>query len=201
MAGNSVGILSTGIFSSERSKDTVFSGIREAQSTLEPRGSVIAYTAKVGSTSTVFKMSFVVSNAVAGEPVDLTPGYTSNDADDDPDVASANSQVTVVSYSDKNQAAADVPWTLTWLGNNDGDNLLEDNEKAEITVWVLTRDNTVTSVSSNDSAKVLSNGIATAANILGTGDEYTIQVKPPSGAVLNLKRRLPSQLDTVMDLN
>ena len=29
-------VLSTGIFASERSKETVFSGIEEAQSTLEP---------------------------------------------------------------------------------------------------------------------------------------------------------------------
>ncbi|MCH8102328.1 MAG: flagellin, partial [Chloroflexi bacterium] len=31
-------VLSTGIFASERSKETVFSGILEARSTLEPRG-------------------------------------------------------------------------------------------------------------------------------------------------------------------
>ena len=34
-------VLSTGIFASERSKETVFSGIKEAQSSIEPRGSVI----------------------------------------------------------------------------------------------------------------------------------------------------------------
>ena len=35
-------VLSTGIFASERSKETVYSGIKEAQSSIEPRGSVIA---------------------------------------------------------------------------------------------------------------------------------------------------------------
>ena len=36
-------VLSTGIFASERSKETVFVGIEKAQSSIEPRGSVIAY--------------------------------------------------------------------------------------------------------------------------------------------------------------
>ncbi len=84
-------VLSTVIFSSERSKETVFPGIEEVQSTLEPRGSLIAYKGNVdGSTSTVFKLTFLVSNAAAGEPVDLTPGYTSSDAGTDPDVEPAS---------------------------------------------------------------------------------------------------------------
>ncbi len=194
-------VLSTGIFSSERSKETVFSGIEEAQSTLEPRGSMIAYTGKIVSTSTAFKMSFLVSNAVAGEPVDLTPGYTTDGSGDDPDVASANKRVTVISYTDQKQFLPDVPWTISWPGDDDGDNLLENNEKAEITVWLLTRDNTVTNVTSNSSVKTLTNGISSSANILATRDEFTIEVKPPSGAVLNIRRRVPSQFDTVLDLN
>ncbi|MCH7740684.1 MAG: hypothetical protein IIC93_11140 [Chloroflexi bacterium] len=107
-------VLSTGIFSSERSKETVFSGIEEAQSTLEPRGSLIAYKGNVdGSTTTVFKITFLLSNAVAGEPVDLTPGYTANDSGTDPDVDSAAKQVTVISYRDQDIFLADVPWTLS----------------------------------------------------------------------------------------
>ena len=195
-------VLSTGIFSSERSKETVFAGIREAQSTLEPRGSLIAYTGNIdGTTSTIFKLSFLVSNAVAGNPVDLTPGYTTDGAGDDPDVDATAKQVTVISYRDKEQFLADVPWTISFPGNDDGDKLLENNEKAEITVWLLTRDNTVTDVGSADSLKVLTNGIASTANILRPSDEFTLEMNPPSGAVLNLKRDLPAQFDTVIDLN
>ncbi len=194
-------VLSTGIFSSERSKETVFSGIQEAQSTLEPRGSLIAYSGKIGATSTIFKMSFLLSNAVAGEPVDLTPGYDTDDAVDDPDTIAGAKQVTVISYRDKNQFLADVPWTVSWPGDDDGDSLVENNEKAEVTVWILARDTTVTDVTSNSSVKILTNGISSDANILEANDEFTLEIKPPSGAVLNIKRRLPSQFDTVMDLN
>ena len=196
-------VLSTGIFSSERSKETVFSGIEEAQSTLEPRGSMIAFSANVdGSTSTVFKLIFLVANAIAGEPVDLTPGYTANDSGTDPDVDSTAKQITVISYRDKDQFLPDVPWTVSYPGDDDGDNLLENNEKAEITVWLLNRDFGVANVSSADSATVMSSrGITSAADAPLVNDEFTIEVKPPSGAVLNLRRTFPSQFDTVIDLN
>ena len=196
-------VLSTGIFSSERSKETVFSGIEEAQSTLEPRGSLIAFSGNVdGSTSTVFKLIFLVANAIAGEPVDLTPGYTANDSGTDPDVDSTAKQVTVISYKDKDQFLPDVPWTVSYPGDDDGDNLLENNEKAEITVWLLNRDFAVTSVSSADSATVMSSrGVTSAANAPAVNDQFTIEVKPPSGAVLNLRRTFPTQFDTVIDLN
>ena len=194
-------VLSTGIFSTERSKETVFSGIKEAQSTLEPRGSLIGYTGKIGSTSTVFKLTFLLSNAVAGEPVDLTPGYDTDDAGDDPDAVAGAKQVTVISYRDKNQFLADIPWTLSWPGNDDGDSLLENNEKAELSVWLLARDTTVTNVTDDDSLNILTNSIESVDLILEANDGFTLEIKPPSGAVLNIKRTLPSQFDTVMDLN
>jgi archaellin len=31
-------------------------------------------------------------------------------------------------------------------------------------------------------------------------DQFTIEVNPPQGSVLNLQRTLPSRLDTIMDL-
>ena len=194
-------VLSTGIFSSERGKETVFAGIQEAQSTLEPRGSLIAYTGKIGATSTTFKMSFLVSNAVAGAPVDLSPLYSADGSGDDPDIIAGARQVTVISYRDKEQFIGDVPWSVSFPGSDDGDTVLENNEKAEITIWLLTRDNTVTDVSANDSLKVLTNAIDSTANILAGNDEFTLEIKPASGAVLNLKRILPAFFDTVMDLN
>ena len=195
-------VLSTGIFASERSKETVFAGIEEAQSSIEPRGSVIAYKGLVdGSTSTVFKVTFVVSNAIAGEPVDLTPDYTADDSSTDPDTSAGAESVTVISYTDKNQVLNDVPWTVSFLGNNDSDNLLEDNEKAEITVWLLNRDNAV-AIGTADSATFMSSGgMTSASTLLTTNDEFTIQMQPPTGAVLNIQRSTPSQFDTVMDLN
>ncbi len=195
-------VLSTGIFASERSKETVFGGIEEAQSSLEPRGSVIAYKATLpDSTSTVFKLSFVVTNAIAGEPIDLTPDYTADDSGTDPDVSSGAESVTVVSYSDANNQFSDLPWSISWLGNNDSDDILEKDEKAEITVWLLNRNNAISSITTASSTTYMSSGGMTSSDtVLTVKDEFTIQVKPPAGAVLSLKRKLPSQFDGVMDL-
>jgi flagellin FlaB len=139
-------VLSTGIFASERSKETVFAGLEEAKSSIEPRGSIIAYKGKVSSTETIYKVSFVVSNAVSGEPVDLTPPYDSDDTGTDPDIITNSEYRTVVSYTDTNQYLSDIPWTLDWVGNANTDSLLEEGEKAEITVWLLVR-NTQTLIS------------------------------------------------------
>ena len=195
-------VLSTGIFATERSKETVFAGILEARSTLEPRGSMIAFAGKIdGATSTVYKFAFIVSNAVNGEPIDLTPGYTVDGSGDDPDVASGDGQTTVISYTDAGVSVNDIPWSVNFLGDDDGDFLLEGNEIAEITAWILTRDNTVTDVTANDSLKTLSTGINSLADIPARSNVFTLEVKPPSGAVVNLKRTLPIQFDSVMDLN
>ena len=196
-------VLSTGIFASERSKETVFAGIEEAQSSIEPRGSVVAYKGLTsGGTSTIFKITFVVSNAIAGEPVDLTPDFLADGSGTDPVADSGAESVTIISYNDKNQVFNDLPWTVAWLGNNDGDNLLEDNEKAEITVWLLNRA-TATAIGTNGSIVYQTNegGMTSSDTVLTTNDEFTIEMQPPSGAVLNIQRTTPSQFDTVMDLN
>jgi flagellin FlaB len=195
-------VLSTGIFSSEKGKETVYAGLAEARSSLEPRGSMIAYKGKT-TTDTVYKVSFVVSNAVNGEPIDLTPPFTKNDSGDDPDVSTGAKYVTVVQFQDKNQFLSDVPWTVAFIGDNDSDNLLEDNEKAEITVWLLQRDNLVANATDTNGVKLYSSGgkgITTAANIPAVSGKFTLQIKPPQGSVLTMERTLPPQFDTVMDL-
>ncbi len=200
-------VLSTGIFSSERSKETVYAGLAEAQSSLEPRGSLVAYKGKVSTTETVFKVTFLVSNAVAGEPIDLTPPYTKDDSNTDPDLSSGAEYVTTVSYTDQNQYLNDVPWTIAWPGFDNGDNILEVNEKAELTVWLLDRANG-TAIGATDSIAYMdgtgdgggTGGMASTNTVLTTNDEFTVEVKPPTGATLIIERTLPARLDTVMDL-
>jgi archaellin len=42
--------------------------------------------------------------------------------------------------------------------------------------------------------------IADAANVLGTYDTFTVEVKGAKGAALTMERSLPARIDTVMDL-
>ncbi len=203
-------VLSTGIFASERSKETVYAGLEEAKSSIEPRGSAIAYKGRVdtsSTTDTIYKISFVVANAIAGEAVDLTPPYTSNDAGTDPDIVTDAEYRAVISYIDINQYFSDVPWTVSWVGTSNGDDLLEEGEKAMITVWLLQRDTGVTNATDNNGIQYYtgddvngSRGLVSSDTILGTNDQFTIEMKPNSGAVLTIQRFTPSRLDTIMDL-
>ena len=203
-------VLSTGVFASERSKETVYAGLEEAKSSLEPRGSLIAYKGRAGTASSddsLYKLSFGLSNAIAGEPVDLTLPYTVDDSGSDPDISSGAEYKTIISYQDKNQFLSDVPWTVKILGQAASDSLLEQGEKAEITVWILRRDNAVSNATDNNGiAKYTAadangaSGILTAGSLITENDQFTLQIKPSSGAVLTIQRIVPSRLDAIMDL-
>ena len=201
-------VLSTGVFSAERSKETIYAGLQEAKSSLEPRGSIIAYSGgySTGPTTTIYKVSFVVANAVAGEPIDLTPPYSSDATGLDPDYEASNEYRTVISYTDQNQYLADVPWTIDFIGNDSGDNLLESGEKAEISVWLLARNGAVSDAAAAngligwEADARGAHGILTSGTILTTNDQFTIEVKPDVGAVMTVQRTVPVRLDTVMDL-
>ncbi len=195
-------VLSTGVFSSERGKETIFAGLEEAQSSMSPRGSVIAYKGVLaGPTSTVFKLTFDVALSLNGRPIDLTPPFTADGSGTDPDAVSSPAQVTVVDYIDKNQSFTDVPWSIDFPGQNDGDNILEINERAEITVWLLNRDNAVAIGTAGSATVMTSGGMTSSSTYLAKNNEFTVLIKPPKGATLNLTRTLPSSLDTVMNLN
>ena len=198
-------ILSTGIFTSERAKETIFAGVEETKGALEPSGSVVAYKADRGGVDTIYKVSFIVSNVVSGAPIDLTPPYTADATGTDPDFSSGAEYNTVVSYSDKNQFLSDVPWTIDWLGTDGGDNLLEEGEKAEISVWLLIRDTSQPITSSTATSYWTADangasGIRSTGVVLTKHDQFTLKISPPSGAYMSVRRNVPARLDAVMDL-
>ena len=108
--------LSTGLFSSDKSKETINAGLEEASGTLEVRGSIIAQTNTTGDE--IDSLLFHVANAAGGSAVDITPGET------------------IINYTDINQtlviATGDV--TVTGLGNADTDKLVEIGEIYEIKI-------------------------------------------------------------------
>ncbi|MDA1280443.1 MAG: hypothetical protein O3B95_10480 [Chloroflexi bacterium] len=191
-------VLSTGVFSSERAKETIFAGLAEAKSTLRPSGSMIAFTGNVGSTPTIFKFSVIVESIDEAEPIDLTPPYTADNSGTDPDFSVSTNTTTIV-YIDNNQIIQDVPWTVNMIGP-DTDTILEDGEKAEIQVWLLNR-TTATAVTASSSVNYMSSGgITSTGTLLTPNDIFTIEITPPNGARLIMKRSLPAALDTVINL-
>ena len=191
-------VLSTGVFASERAKETIFAGLAETKSSLRPLGSVIAFKGFVGSTEAIFKFSMIVESVTGSAPIDLTPPYTSDGSGTDPD-SSVTTNKTTIAYVDNNQILQDVPWTVNFIGDN-GDNLLDDGEKAEIQVWLLNR-TTATDITSNSSVNYMaSGGLTSSGTLLTPNDQFTIELQPGKGAVMTIRRTLPAALDTVINL-
>ena len=201
-------ILSAGVYSSEANKSTINAGLKETRTMLRAKGSAFAYSGKVGSTETVYKVSFIVSNSLAGEPVDLTPPYTVNGSGTDPDVDSTATVATIISYSDETQRLMSVPWSVEFIGDNNGDNLLEEGEKAEVTVWLLDRA-TGTAVTASNSAGYMDGnsgngggdgGLTSSDTLLAKSTRFVIEMTPALGAPMSVQRTLPPGLRQVMNL-
>ena len=164
-------VLSAGIFSAEKGKETVFLGLQEAKSTMEITGSVVATGDNI--TRTCQSIMFTVRNAIGGEAIDLTePGST-------------NANKCILAYVDYNQYHNDVNWTRTWVGFNDNDTLLEIGEKAQITFDCTDIDGSGTPLNP----------------ALGVYQKFTLEFKPPVGSVITVERILPGDMDTVMGLH
>ncbi len=132
------------------------------------------------------ELVFTVGNALGGEAVDFS---TTTDADSDgiiSDESTKNHKV-VVSYSDDYTHVTDLAWTRTSIGKDDGDALLETNEKFQITV-------DLTYV--NNNAGVLDHKKKVASN-----HQFQIEIKPHKGAVLTIERTLPIRVRDVMNLD
>ncbi len=201
-------VLSTGIFSCERSKDTVYAGLSEARSSLATRGSFVAFAGKVSTAQTPYKFSFVISSAVgSSDPIDLTPPYTADDTGTDPDIVTEAAYRLTLNYSDINSFLSDIPWTVSFIGASNSDNLLDDDEKAEITGWILDR-NTQTAIGSNSSIAYMdgsgdgggAGGMTSSDTVLTISDRFTIEIIAEGGAVLAIERNLPDAFKDVMDL-
>jgi flagellin FlaB len=114
-------VLTTGIFSAERGKETVFAGLQKARGTMEVRGGVIV-TATAGTVETI---QFAVATAAGGDPIPLNP--------------TATSLRTVIAYRDALTYDHDVLYTATPIVG-DADQLVEPGELFLITVTVANID-------------------------------------------------------------
>jgi len=158
-------VLSAGVFSAQKGQEAIYSGLAAARATLELKGDVYAY----GNTTTgnITAVTVTLTNTMGGEAIDLTPNPTGNEA-----------HVTLISYTDRNQHVSDLPWTVSWVGRNNGEKSLDLDEQAVIRI----------------NLSGLNPGPATYS-------EFTIEIKPMVGAPLILNRTLPAKIDAVMDLH
>jgi flagellin FlaB len=113
-------VLSTGLFSAERGKETVFAGLEKARGNLEVRGALtVADINTDGAIDSTDEIVFNVALAAGGFPISLDPAAYIN--------------TVIVNWIDAQDRIADTAYTVDWI-LDDGDTLLENGELAEITV-------------------------------------------------------------------
>src|SRR3954453_10417655 len=108
-------VLTTGIFSAERGKETVYAGLAKARGTMEVRGGIVVQDSDttIASTITAGTIQFSVSTTAGGEPIPLDPAATNNR--------------TVIAFRDDAVVDNDVEYTADDI-IGDGDTLLEPGE-------------------------------------------------------------------------
>ena len=159
-------VLSAGLFSTQKAKESIHSGLDEARSAIEIKGNVYGRMESDVLTS----VYFTVATTTGGDMVDFT------------DTDNFTNKV-VISYTDAYQIFPSVNWTLNKLNTHSTDNILDENE-----LFMLTVD--LTCVSAN----------ATAEEIPGPYHEFTLELKPPVGAVLIIERTIPARADDIVNL-
>lgn len=170
-------ILSAGSASTERGEQAISAGLEGVQSSMMTRGAIIARdTEDDGDVNTIV---FTVSLAGGGDPVDLSPHSTVAPDGTWTAVAAADRGPVIIGYRDATQVVNSVPWSIEWLVRNDGDtgHLLEAGELAEITV-----------------------NLADLDPRLGTNTAFTLEIKPPTGGVLQINRTTPAAISAVTEL-
>lgn len=159
-------VLSAGQASTERGEAAIYRGLAGIESSMSVKGAVIATTDATATTegTKVETIVFTVSLVSGGDPVDLTPGVGTNPV--------------VIGFRDSNEMVPEVEWAAAFVGANDDDTMLEDQELAQITVTVPTDLTTP----------------------LGSNMAFTLEVKPPTGAVIQINRTTPASLEPVVEL-
>ncbi len=117
-------VLSAGLYSSQKAKQAVNSGLESTMSTIELKGNIIAKM----SSNVVQELYLFVGIPAAGTPIDFTG--TAN-----------GTQKVVISYTDADTLLPSVNWTITKLSTINSDNLLNQNELFMLTVDLSTADN------------------------------------------------------------
>jgi archaellin len=84
----------------------------------------------------------------------------------------------MANYRDELQYSPNISMTITFIGDNDGDQLLERGEVAQFVV-------DLTSLTSS----------------LTVNTEFAIELQPPKGSTISVQRVTPAYIDPVMSLD
>jgi archaeal flagellin FlaB len=202
-------VLSAGLFSTQKSQEAVYAGLKETQGTLEMLGGAVGYKDSlnelVGETpGSIGRIDFTIALATDGTSVDLTPAFTYDAGAGTLAGGVAGANRLQIAFNDQDTAISDCAWTARFIGKNNNDSMLDPGEKAIVSVWLHSETTTgvwANALTGNDSA-----GDPFAPHFIGTDyvDTYhtfTLEVKPTSGATLTIQRTTPAYLDAIIDMH
>lgn len=149
-------VLSAGIYSAERGKETVYKGLESAQSTLEIKGSVLGLSSNQTKLESV---QFGIALTIPNQIVDTSS--------------------IVVNYYD--------------------DTIHAEGLSANITLNTGSSERGTATMLENDEQHLVIITMPASANI-AIYDTFNIQLVPPTGATITVRRTMPGSLQTVMDL-
>ena len=146
-------VLSAGIFSAERGKETVYKGLESAQATLEVKGAVVGYSA---NSTTISKVYMTLGLVIPSQSVD--------------------SSSVIFNYWDKDNREQGITATSFALNSPErgAAAIIEDDEQFVLEL-------------------PLSSGPTSY-------EDFTVEIIPPSGATLHIRRTVPAQLTTYNNL-
>jgi len=165
--------LSTGMFASDKARETINVGLAQTRASMQLKGSMIGTANAASATGVMTDIEFHVSQTASGADVDLTPGTTT------------------IRYTDENQSklfASTDGFTITPVGTSDSDNLLEANEVHRVNLINI---NTGLHDTNEDTLK----------SALGMDTTITIELVPLTGAILHLERTTPVSMEIIDFLN
>lgn len=162
-------VLSAGIFSAERGKATVYSGLEQASATMEVKGNVIGDATSSSNVSLDY-VYFLVSLTIPDEVVDM-------------------SALAINVYSKAAHAiSANEGWTGTpGAGKWQFQKVPDSSERGATTAM--------------EGDEIFELVVDTASfDTLGSYEWFVIEVIPPTGATITLKRTLPGNLKAKMNM-
>ena len=212
--------LTTGLFSSDKSKETIQAGLGEARGTLEVKGGLqlnSTLTARSSEVVTGSTTTWTLANVpvlpgsekltVAGATT-LTLGSDYTVKYDTGVITTTASQTAVTAdYTDYSITSVDIRLANAAGGQpvdlTPGEAIatyMDDDDLYTVTNFGLTRLGGADADNLLEPGEVFNINVDTTTGGLTDGDQFTVQLKPPSGAVLNLGRRVSEQIETVMIL-
>jgi flagellin FlaB len=158
--------------------------ILSAGSASTEKGEQAIYSGLEGVQSSMAIKGAVIAKGSTGAVDTVTFTVALASGGDPVNVDDSAAKVVTIGYRDATQFENNVDYTVVFITNvGTANDLLEDGELAEITV------------------DISGNAAGGGAITLAKNTAFTLELKPPTGGILQINRTTPAAIEAVMDLN